>query len=71
MVAALLYYNKFVKSLTKEGFKLNPYNGCVANNTVNGKQITICFHIDNCKISHKSAKVVDKTIDWLQAEYES
>jgi len=25
MVAALLYYKKFVKSLTKQGFKLNPY----------------------------------------------
>jgi hypothetical protein len=24
MVAALLYYKKFVKSLTKHGFKLNP-----------------------------------------------
>jgi hypothetical protein len=31
MVAALLYYKKFVKSLTKQGFKLNPYDGCVAN----------------------------------------
>ena len=34
MVAALLYYKKFVKSLTKHGCKLNPYDGCVANKTV-------------------------------------
>ncbi len=34
MVAALLYYKKFVKSLTKQGFKLNPYDGCVANKIV-------------------------------------
>ena len=27
MVAALLYYKKFEKSLTKKGFKLNPYDG--------------------------------------------
>jgi hypothetical protein len=26
MVAALLYYKKFVKSVTKQGFKLNPYD---------------------------------------------
>ncbi len=71
MVAALLYYKKFIKSLTKKGFKLNPYNGCVANKTVNGKQITICFHVDDCKISHESTKVVDESIDWLQAKYES
>jgi hypothetical protein len=34
MVAALLYYKKFLKSLTKQGFKLNPYDACVANKTV-------------------------------------
>jgi hypothetical protein len=71
MVAALLYYNKFVKSLTEQGFKLNTYDACVANKTVNSKQITICFHVDHCKISHESSKVVDTTIDWLQAKYQS
>jgi hypothetical protein len=65
MVAALLYYKKFVKSLTKQGFKLNPYDGCVANKIVTGKQITVCFHVSNCKISHESTKVVDATIKWL------
>jgi hypothetical protein len=43
MVAALLYYKKFVKSLTKQGYKINPYNGCMANKVVKGKQVTICF----------------------------
>jgi hypothetical protein len=62
MVAALLYYNFFVKSLTKQGFKLNPYDTCVANKTVIGKQIAICFHVDDCKISHGLSKVVDTTI---------
>jgi hypothetical protein len=71
MVASLLYYKKFVKSLTKKGFKLNPYDGCVANKIVDGKQLTICFHVDDCKISHKFTKVVDDVIVWLQSEYES
>jgi hypothetical protein len=31
MVASLLYYRKFVKSLTDIGFTLNPYDPCVAN----------------------------------------
>jgi hypothetical protein len=65
MVAALLYYKKFVKRLKKQGYKLNPYDACVANKTVNGNQITICFHVNDCKISHESSKVVDTTIDWL------
>jgi hypothetical protein len=29
MVAVSLYYKKFVKSLTKQGYKINPSNGCV------------------------------------------
>ena len=60
-----------MKSLTKQGFKLNPYDGCVANMIVKGKQITICFHVDDCNISHKSTNMVDATIKWLRAEYES
>ena len=70
-VAALRYNKKFVKSLTKQGYKINPYDGCVANKVIKGKQITICFHVDDCKISHESSKVIDDTIDWLQSEYES
>jgi hypothetical protein len=71
MVAALLYYKKFVKSLVKQGFKLNPYDGCVTNKIVKGKQITMCFHVDDCKLSHEHSKVVDENIKWLRAKYES
>jgi hypothetical protein len=70
MVASLLYYKKFVRCLKSEGFKLNPYDACVANKTVDGKVLTILFHVDDCKISHRSSKVVDETIEWLRAEYE-
>ena len=69
MVAALLYYKRFVKSLKNHGFMLSPYDGCVANKIVKGKQITVCFHVDDCKIYHELPQVIDKTIDWLRAEY--
>jgi hypothetical protein len=71
MVAALLYYKKVVKSLKAKGFKLNPYNPCVTNKIVDGKQVTVCFHVDNCKLSHENPKVIDKTINWLRNEYET
>ncbi len=71
MVAALLYYKNFVKSLVTHGLKLNPYNVCVTNKIVKGRQIPVCFHVDDCKISHEHPKVVDETIHWLRAEYES
>jgi hypothetical protein len=42
----LLYYKKFVKSLKSKGFKLNPYDPCMANKQVKGEQLTVCFHMD-------------------------
>jgi hypothetical protein len=33
----------------------------VWNKVIKGKQSTICFHVDDCKISHVSAKVNDST----------
>jgi hypothetical protein len=37
MVTSLLYYRKFVKSLTNIEFVINPYDPCVANKTIEGK----------------------------------
>ncbi len=71
MVASLPYYKKFVKSLKSKGFKLNPYYPYVANKQVIGEQLTVCFHMEDCKISHLTLKVVDKTKEWLQSEYKN
>ena len=50
---------------------MNPYDACVWNKMIEGNQCTICFHVDNCKISHVSEKVIDQTIKWLCRDYES
>jgi hypothetical protein len=71
MVASLLYYEKFTKSLKASGYEMNPYNACVWNKVIDGKQCTICFHVDDCKISHVSNQVVVQTIVWLRQDYES
>ena len=71
MTASLLYYCKFRNSLEGIGFEFNPYDPCVANKTVDGKQMTICFHVDDCKLSHAKKKAVDRMIRWLKREYES
>ncbi len=52
MVASLLYYRKFTRSLRTQGYTVNPYDPCVWNKMIKGKQITICFHVDDCKVSH-------------------
>ena len=71
MVASLLYYRKFTNSLKSKGFIMNPYDPCVWNKTVEGKVLTICFHVDDCKISHASSDVLEEMISWLRQEYES
>ena len=71
MVASLLYYQKFTASLTEYGFTMNPYDPCVWNKTLDRKQCTICFHVDDCKISHVSQKVIDKIVGRLRKDYES
>ena len=70
MVASLLYYQKFTKSLKEQGYTMNPYDPCVWNKMINGKQLIICFHVDDCKVLLVSPKVVNETVDWLCYNYE-
>ena len=65
MVASLLYYRKFTKSLIDVGFKINPYDPCVANKIIDGQQMTICYHVDHFKLIHRRRKVNDWMIKWL------
>jgi hypothetical protein len=71
MVASLLYYRKFVKSLTDTDFIINPYDPCVTNKIIEGEQMTICFHVVDCKLSHRKKTVMDRMIGYLRQEYES
>ena len=50
--SSLLYYKKFRKDIEEIGFEVNPYDPCVANRMVNGKQHTIVWHVDDLKCSH-------------------
>jgi hypothetical protein len=70
MIASLLYYRKFVKSLKDIDFIINPYDPCVANTIIEGEQMTICFHVYDCKISHHKKTVMDQMIGYLRQEYE-
>ena len=69
-MTSLLYYRKFVKSLADIVFVLNPYDPCMANKVIGGHQMTICFHVGDCKLSHKSSRQMDRMIEYLRKEYE-
>ena len=36
---------------------------------VNGKQLTVMWHVNDLKISHKDPKVNDEFIAWLEKKY--
>ncbi len=65
MVAGLLYYRKFKKTVLREGFDINPYDPCVANRKVDGNQQTILWHVDDCKLSHVDPEVNNKLVEVL------
>ena len=51
--SALLFYLKLSKDLKNMGFVINPHDPCVANKMIQGHQMSVCWHVDNLKVSHK------------------
>jgi Reverse transcriptase (RNA-dependent DNA polymerase) len=63
--SALLWYTLFHDTLKTMGFKINPYDPCVANCMIDGSQCTIAWYVDDTKISHINPDVVTRIIDTL------
>ena len=60
--AALLFWQLLSETLVSWGFTINPYDQCVANKQINGRQCTIVWHVDDLKISHVSEDVVENKL---------
>jgi hypothetical protein len=67
--SALLWYNFYVETLEKIGFKVNSSDRCVANKLINGKQCTITWHVDDNKLSHVDPKVVDLILNEVSKHF--
>jgi len=67
--SALLWYEIYSSTLVTMGFKLNPYDLCVANKMIDGSQCTITFYVDDNKITHKSPEIVKKVISELEQHF--
>jgi hypothetical protein len=50
-------------------FTINPYDPCVANATINGKQMTITWHVDDLKVSHVDPFQITKFAAYLATIY--
>jgi hypothetical protein len=66
---ALLWYKLFFTTLQGAIFELYPYNMCLANKIIGGKQCTIAWYVDNNKISHCKEKVVTSIIEAIEEQF--
>ena len=67
--AALFLWKNLTNILIVWGLVVNPYDWCVANKMVNGKQLNIVWHVDDLKILHVEENVVTKVISKLKKQY--
>ena len=51
------------------GFVINPYDRCVANMDIDGKQCTIVWYVDDNKVSHQDPKVVTRIITEIEKHF--
>ena len=63
--APLLWYQCLKSDLIKDGFVVNPYDPCIANKTVDRKQLTVTWHVDDLKVSHVEQEVIKNFIKWV------
>jgi len=69
LVSAMLFLQKLKSELIGYGFKVNPYDPCVANKIVRGSQMTVSWHVYDLKVSHIDQKAVDKFLMWIKETY--
>jgi hypothetical protein len=69
MQASLLFWRKFNGFLMDLGYEENPYDSCVVNKMINGKQCTVCWYVDDVKAPHVEESVVEDLISKMQEEY--
>ena len=59
LLGAIIFYQKLLGQLIERGFEMNPHNECTFKKTVNGEQLTIQFHVNDLKASHKDPAVLE------------
>ena len=68
--ATHLFWQKLSKQLIDEwGFIPNKYDDCVVNKMVNGRQMTVVWHVDDLKVSHVDATEVEKFMQQMEKPF--
>ena len=70
MLKSLLqFYLKFRSDIESYGFKVNPYDPFVDNADLNSHQMTVTWHVDDLKVSHKDPFEITKFVHYLSLNY--
>ena len=67
--SAIQWYKLYSEVLMEKVSELNPYNICMGNKLLNGKQFTLVWYVDYNKVSHMGAKVIDNLIKILKKNF--
>ena len=68
--AAILFWEKLQAKLVNDwGFTPNRYDSCMVKKKVDGKQLTLAWHVDNLKVSHEKEEVPDEFIGMMEKEF--
>ncbi len=57
------------KKLESYGFEVNPYNPCVMNTDVKGRQMIVTWHVGNLKVSHMDPSELKKIGQYLRDNF--
>ena len=66
---ALLFWRRLSNTLNEWGFKLNEYDQCYAKKTVNCKQFTMIWHVEDLKVSLIDKKFVEDIIRQIHEKF--
>ena len=64
-----LWYDKLCAVLRDGGLEMNAYDPCVFNKSVNGVQITVCFHVDDLLVTSKSPELIKSMEEHLRKSF--
>ena len=64
---ALLFYRELVEDHEAYGFRINPHDLCVTSKTINDKNMTVAWHVDELKVLYVDSFEVNKFVGYLSS----
>jgi hypothetical protein len=67
--SAKLWHDHLSGSLIEMGFVRNPLDKCVFNKVIDGKQCTICLHVDDLLVTCELEEILESVFSQLRERY--